>query len=253
MFICGSLKNSTHQVHGLFIYKGVFGYQCLAEAIRKNPGFDGYLYVNDDVIVNYWNWERFGFDPNKIGESSNAFGRADLSSHIPDDWYWWISPFGFNNCKNAVDEIKTMAKISRTYSTSWETFKKNGHGKLYCNNGRSDILFIPGHLALGFQEISNVFYRNHVFLEIAIPTIIRFLSDSKDIQTLPGMYLPGDVRKNDSSVVDSRYFWVTYLAKPLLWFIHPFKLHHYHDHNRDLNVALFKEILVKKTEHLVNC
>ena len=253
IYFCGAFANTTLNVHASGINKGIYGYKCLADAIEMHQGYTGYLYINDDVIVNYWNLEKFGFNFSKVGESSNQFGKVNTAEKMPTNWYWWISPYGFKNCKNAIKEITTFSKQYITYQKKLKTFIQNGDGGQYCYNGRSDILYIPGHLSGAFYDIASTFYKYNVFLEIAIPTIIRFIARESEIRTLHGLYLPGDVRKKDPRVTDSRYFWTAYLKKTSLWFIHPFKLHHYENHNRDLNIELMKRIMIRKTKELTRC
>lgn len=253
IYFCGEIGNETLGVHAAAINKGIYGYKCLSDAIRKNQGYTGYLYINDDVIVNYWNLDRFHFNFSKVGESSNQFGKVNANEATPKNWYWWISPYGFKNCKRAIDDIASMTKQYRIYDRALELFSENGKGRQYCYNGRSDILYIPGRLAGAFHDVSLIFDKYHVFLEIAIPTMIRYIAKNDEISTLHGLYLPGDVRKKDPRVTDSRYFWTSYLTKASLWFIHPFKLHHYEDHNRDLNIELMKRLMIKKTIELTKC
>jgi len=253
IYFCGEVANSTLDVHAAGINKGIYGYKCIADAIKWKQGYMGYLYINDDVILNYWNLVRFGFNMTKVGESSNQFGKVDTEDEMPRDWYWWISPYGFKNCKRAIEEIVSLAKQYDVYDKRLRIFDENGGNRHYCHNGRSDIVFIPGHLAEDFYDIATTFYKYNVFLEITIPTIIRFIARNDDITTLHGLYLPGDVRKKDPRVTDSRYFWTIYLRKDSLWFIHPFKLHHYEDHNRDLSIELMKRIMIRKTSELSRC
>eukprot|EP00794_Sanderia_malayensis_P011728 gene11729-12949_t len=210
IYFCGQYENSTFGIHGSWINKGIYGYKCLADAIDKNPEYTGYFYLNDDVVLNYWNLFKFHFNFNKVGESSNQFGKMSTREAISQNWYWWISPYGFNNCKTAIEEIALLAtRNSKIFKDMLDNFQYNGKDGEYCYNGRSDILYIPGHLARNFYEVSTVFYKHRVFLEIAIPTILRYIALKEDISTLHGMYLPGDVRKKDPRVTDSRYFWTT--------------------------------------------
>ena len=253
IYFCGEVANSTLNIHSARINKGVYGYKCLADAIKWRQGYQGYLYINDDVIVNYWNLEKFGFNMSRVGESSNQFGKVSTDDKMPTNWYWWISPYGFKNCKKAIEEIASLAGSYDVYDKRLKIFNENGRNRHFCHNGRSDIVFIPGHLAGAFYDVAMTFYKYNVFLEIAIPTIIRFIARDDEITTLHGLYLPGDVRKKDPRVTDSRYFWTTYLRRASLWFIHPFKLHHYEDHNRDLNIELMKRIMIRKTVELTQC
>ena len=235
------------------IRRGLFGYECLAEVIRSHHNFDGYFYINDDVILNYWNLVERNFDFDFIWHSNNQYGYANLNESIPTAWYWWVSPYGFNNTKHAVQEIHTLGKRFKIYQQLFQMFVKNGNNLSLVHSGRSDILYIPQKFAMKFQELSRIFYRHQVFLEIAIPTMLRFLTKSNELKVLNGHYIPGDVRKNDQRVIDSRIFWMLYLSKPYIWFIHPFKLHHKNQHNRDLNLLLLKHLLIAKTQRFIQC
>ena len=244
--------NQTYdEVHRFNIVRGIFGYECLANAIRENHetgGYQGYFYINDDVILNFWNLIKIKFDPTVMRTFTNW--RVPLNGTVPSNWYWWVSPFGYDKVQNAVKKIEFLSKMFVPYQKLVDTIRANGHGQLYAYNGRSDIVYIPRLHALKFQELSAIFRREQVFLEIAIPTICRFLAMEKDISHLHGHYIPGDVRKNDSRVIDSRHFWVTYLKNPNLLFIHPFKLQHRNKKNRELNLLLMKNILIKRSRAL---
>lgn len=256
LFICGpkegnkTVENMTH----VFLNKGIYGYKCLSEAIRQYPGNEGYLYINDDVILNYWNLVNSKFDKNLIWESSNQFGKINLKRNLTQSWYWWISPYGVNNTKYAISEVQSFGKIFKMYKDMFYQYKENGNGSYFAYSGRSDVLYIPRKHSIKFQELSQIFYKHGVFLEIAVPTILQFLAPKNEISRLRGHYIPGDVRKDDPRVIDSRYFWSIYLKNEKLWFIHPFKLHHKGHKNRELNLALLEHILVRKTrEFVANC
>lgn len=253
LFICGPRGNkSVPNVTHVFINKGIYGYQCLAEAIRKYPGNEGYFYINDDVILNYWNLAYSRFNKGVIWRSNNQFGRIDLKKNLTQPWYWWVSPYGVNNTKLAIKEIQRFGTQFKMYKDMFIQYKNNGNGSYYAYSGRSDIFYIPRKYSIKFQELAQIFYRNAVFLEIAVPTIIQFLASREEVYQLPGYYIPGDVRKNDPRVIDSRYFWNTYFLNEKTWFIHPFKLHHEGDKNRELNLALLEHILIRKTTDFIS-
>ena len=237
-------------VHEFNIVRGIFGYECLANAIRENHelGFEGYFYINDDVILNFWNLIKIKFDLTKIW-SFTTF-KAPLYGKTPTHWYWWISPFGFEKVRNAVKQIQSLSGRFPSYKRVMDTYQSNGNGSVYAYNGRSDIVYVPRQYAIQFQDLSSIFRREDVFLEIAIPTITRFLALERNIKTLHGHYIPGDVRKNDTRVTDSRHFWVTYLKNPNLLFIHPFKLQHRYENNRELNILLMRHILIKRSRDI---
>jgi len=254
LFFCGPTSNITHpNVTQIDINKGIYGYHCLATAFREKYWYKGYFYINDDVILNYWNLIGEKFDTDSIWQSNNQFGRVSLQEKSPTSWYWWVSPYGFKNVVTATEEIYNLSKRYTLFKKLYDTYLLNGKGVPYANNGRSDIVYIPRKYMLNFQELSNIFYKQKAFLEIVLPTILRYLAPSSEILTLKGFYIPGDVRKNDLRVIDSRYFWSKYLANYRLWFIHPFKLHHNQNKNRDLNLALMREILIERTRKYTTC
>jgi len=252
LFICGPQGNtSVENVTQVPINRGIFGYHCLAEAIRRHPGYEGYFYINDDVILNYWNLLKGRFDKQIIWRSNNQFGKINLLENLTQPWYWWVSPYGVNNTKNAIRNIQKLGTKFKMYKDMFLQYRQNGNGSYFAYSGRSDIVYIPRKYSIKFQELAQIFYRNSVFLEIAIPTMLQFLAPSADISQLPGYYIPGDVRKNDPRVVDARYFWSTYFVHERTWFIHPFKLHHEADKNRELNLALMERILIRKTKEFI--
>ena len=253
LLFCGPPHNTTRS--GILIvdvYRGILGYECLGRAIREHPGYKGYFYINDDVILNYWNF--LDFDRGKIWESSFSFGSTPIYEPANSNWYWWISPYGLNNCRRACEDVANMnsgpKKLNVKYHIS--ALFKNSNGTLRCFSGRSDILYIPYKHAKAFSILSEIFYERKVFLEIAIPTMIRFLERNDNIGRLPGYYIPGDVRKGDPRVTDSRFFWFVYFPKNKLWFIHPFKLHQ-HELDSKFNMVMLKFILIEKVKSLTNC
>ena len=253
LLFCGPPHNTARSgILTVEIYKGFLGYECLGRAIREHPGYKGYFYISDDVILNYWNFP--DFDREKIWESSFSFGSTPVYELESSDWHWWISPYGLNNCRRACEDVANMNSGPKKLSVKYHfnTLFKNSNGTLRCFKSRSDILYIPQKLAKAFSILSETFYERKVFLEIAIPTMIRFLERSENIGRLPGYYIPGDVRRGDPRATDSRFFWFVYFPKNKLWFIHPFKLHQ-HELDSKFNLVMLKFILIEKVKALTNC
>ena len=253
LLFCGPSHNTTRPgILTVDIYRGVLGYECLGRAIREHPGYRGYFYISDDVILNYWNFP--DFDREKIWESSFSFGSTPVYEPASTGWYWWVSPYGLNNCRRACEDVANMnfgaKKLNVKYHLS--TLSKNSNGSLRCFSGRSDILYIPRKHAKAFSILSETFYEQKVFLEIAIPTMIRFLERNENIGRLSGYYIPGDVRRSDPRVTDSRFFWFVYFPKNKIWFIHPFKLHG-HELDSKFNLVMLKYILIDKVKSFMNC
>ena len=52
--VCGPQKSEHFDILQVdFGHGGHYSYECLGKAIRLHPGYRGYLFVNDDMIVNW--------------------------------------------------------------------------------------------------------------------------------------------------------------------------------------------------------
>lgn len=157
IILCGPEANSEYGVHQVNISKRYFGYYCLATAIREKPNFEGYLYVNDDMIVNFWNLANF--NKNRIWEGPRSTITVD-SYRPPEVWYWWKSRWGMSRCNETFYEIFQLMRKSENLSRlkkALQILKKNGEGRYLCNRGRSDISYLPGKFTEIFKLLADIF------------------------------------------------------------------------------------------------
>eukprot|EP00112_Aurelia_sp_Birch-Aquarium-sp1_P012029 Seg2527.3 transcript_id=Seg2527.3/GoldUCD/mRNA.D3Y31 product="putative glycosyltransferase STELLO1" protein_id=Seg2527.3/GoldUCD/D3Y31 len=194
--------------------RGFYGYQCLALAIKRRPGFTGYLYINDDMIINWWVF--LDLDKSKIWtgklvkpEESTPVGAAPKSK-------WWKRADTARRCTEAFLEIEQdkSEKLLKQYY-------RNTNNERVCVNSWSDIFYIPAHHSETFMELSTIFYDHLVFVEAAVQMILFYLDNQFNMVLLPGLYLP-----------DKFGYGVDYGLPGLAWsvytrelaFIHPYKL-----------------------------
>lgn len=249
LLFCGPPHNTTRpDILTVDIIKGFLGYECLGRAIRQHPGHQGYLYISDDVILKYWNFP--DFDREMIWESYSIISYP-VNEPAGTQWYWLNTPYGLKSCQRACKDVSNI-HASETFNSTFllNTLLKNSNGTLRCFGGRSDVLYIPRKHANLFAVISETFFKQKVFLEIAVPTINRFLERNENIGLLPGSYIPGG--KNDPETSDGRFLWYVYLSNDDLCFIHPFKLHR-DELDTKFNLAMFKFILLEKVKAITNC
>jgi len=250
LLFCGPPHNTTRPgIVMVDIVKGFLGYECLDKIIREYPGYEGYFYISDDVILKYWNFPEF--DREKIWESSFLVSNP-INEAPRTNWYWWNTQYGLNNCRRACENVAQMTLKERKLNGTrlLNNLLKNGNGKLRCFGSRSDVLYIPQRHAKAFAILSKTFYKHKVFLEIAVPTINRLLEQNENIARLPGHYLPG--RLADPRASDSRFFWYLYFSHSEYRFIHPFKLHR-EGLDSKFNLVMFKFVFIEKIKTLTNC
>ncbi|XP_022794903.1 probable glycosyltransferase STELLO1 [Stylophora pistillata] len=234
----------------------------MSRAMEKYPGYEGYLLIGDDVILNYWNL--IGMDRNKIWEGPKV--PILLKYTQPENWSWWNSPYGKSTCQKAYDDIWNLYNSSTTETLSnmsslsvkgtvhsrsvlgnikgsIDLSKQNRNWTFLCPRGRSDIFYLPRKFADEFKTLSDIFYKYRTFLEIAVPTMCRIIDKEDNFEYIPGIYMPGVGDKQ------SDFLWKTY--NTTLAFIHPFKLRYEHD--GAMNKALLKSWIMEYSNSLSIC
>ena len=215
--------------------RGFYGYQCLALAIKERPGFAGYLYVNDDMIVNWWMF--LGLDKSRIWTGSLVKMSESTRVGVAAKTNWWKRAESARRCSEAFLEIETEMGEERL-----KQYYRNTDNERVCVNGWSDIFYIPAELAEQFVDISTVFYDHLVFVEAAVQMSLFFLDDKKNFILLNGIYLP------------DKFGWgVDYGSPALAWqtytrdvtFIHPYKLSakENRDNFRDILIGVSDQVL----------
>ncbi|KAK3697218.1 hypothetical protein QZH41_001297 [Actinostola sp. cb2023] len=239
-------------VEHVYHHKGYFAYMCLTRAMDKYPaeytGFHGYLIISDDVMFNFWNF--MNFDRRRIWEGPKVPIQY-VGFRPSGKWYWWKSRWGMAQCQKAYNEIWSLRMALNVWSAmnvtkSLETLAKNGNGRRACYRGRSDVFYIPRRFSEMFQLLAHTFYKHNVFLEIAVPTILRMLDLEDNFEYIPGIYLPG--RANDSFVKDSKHFRKIYSKDD--YFVHPMKLNYA---DADMNKAFLETSVLNYIVRITNC
>ena len=94
---------------------------------------------------------------------------------------------------------------------------QNGKGKARCGKGWSDFFYIPARFSSQYRALDAIAYRNSLFLEISVTTILRCLDIEENFEKTGGVYLP-DLNAGTDSVT----FWSIY--NRFIIHIHPFKM-----------------------------
>ena len=205
--------------------RGFLTQECVGKSIRLYPNFRGYLMVNDDMLVNWWNFAKLSKD--KIWQGArvkyeNAYMIGQKS--IPDDWFWKLPENGARSCEKAYSDIlhlKTDRVFGKDVSKLLKTNFLNGRNKTMCFRTWSDFVYIPGKLSKKFELLCSYFFKHKVFLEIAFPTIFSFLVKWEDTEKVYGVYLPDTHGFIDFTLPEN--VWPQYSER--IPFLHPVKIH----------------------------
>lgn len=125
------------------------------------------LYVHDDVIITRSLVKRFNnqwihgnFSPTK----NNCLHK---DGRVLGNW-----PISWPHAKRSEKELKNVI-LDPNFNRIWK-----GSSSLPCSWGQSDILYLPlhnkNHRTL-FIYLCQLFYKHHVFIETAIPTILAIM------------------------------------------------------------------------------
>ena len=240
--ICGPVKDPKYKiiiVEHPVMQRGFYGYQCLALAIKKRPGFAGYLYVNDDMIINWWTM--LDLDKTKIWTGSKVSLAKGVQIGTTAKSKWWKRAHTARRCTEAFNDIENDGQSAPLI----QQFYKNTDNERICVNGWSDIFYIPYVHSELFAKLSTIFYDHLVFLEAAVQTIMLFLDDTQKVVLLNGLYLPDKVGYG-VDYTNPSVAWQMYSND--LTFIHPYKLD---GDNTTKNKDLFRELIVDVSDNIV--
>ncbi len=153
------------QVHKVNTGLGYFLHEVLEHALTEFPNYDGYLILQDDCILNFWNY--LSYDLDKIWLAVRANNQRNLFFSIRNangtctgdqTWIWW--PIYFEAVWNAHAKFNTQ----ELYFLQKNVGEDNIPG-IWC-----DLFYIPGRFRDATLRLSELLKK--VFCEIAIPTML---------------------------------------------------------------------------------
>ena len=196
---------------------GYFGFMCLVEAVRRKPGFSGYFYVNDDVIINWFYFYKLDRskiwfpEPHRIGEHSMLSMKMDSPG--------WENASYLERCFKAFAEMESDPRMLKMNAT--KIYLENVENKRICSGGFSELVYIPARFAKRYEFIAQKFYDHHVLSDVSIPMSILMLDSIRNMVDIPGVVLETfDIR--GPWKLDTFNQWIHYTNKTS--FLHPFKL-----------------------------
>lgn len=142
---------------------GYYSYHSLTVAYARYPTYDGYFLINDDALLvqSKFEAERFlwrWYYPFAVGEPGRA---CQVKPLFP--WSW-----NALSCRQALGAFTEMCGDQFTTQCG-------GRHALY--SGQADMYYVPARLMGRYVSWATVFLKYKVFLEIAVPTILKAIVD----------------------------------------------------------------------------
>ncbi|XP_028418409.1 uncharacterized protein LOC114543756 [Dendronephthya gigantea] len=248
--VCGPKASTKFEVLAVdFGPRGYYSFECLGKAMRIHPGYRGYMFVNDDMIVNWWNFAKLDKDKIWKGAEIDQSAAHEVSQRpVRNDWMWWRKENGLKNCEKVFQKLNDARNESLNIDVPrlLRTHYRNGKNRTMCFRTWSDFAYVPGRLRREFEALSRIFFENKVFLEIAFPTILSMLNDWKCWENANGLYLPEIFGFQDFSNV--KYVWPKFSRD--VTFLHPVK---FFGNKGYQNRRIFNSRVLPYVKHYTNC
>ncbi|KAG0043384.1 hypothetical protein BGZ83_011470 [Gryganskiella cystojenkinii] len=147
---------------------GATGYRSLIGAMEKYPDYKGYLYTNDDTVLNVFQIARF--DQDKVWKQVPDLATAihDRSKPHPKEWhvgrpegaeYMWDKP----ETGNMWSDPTSLTDKQRQRIAAFT--KVDGPVDI---RAFVDAVYVPGRIAVELTDVLKRFLKHNAFLELAV-------------------------------------------------------------------------------------
>ncbi|KAF9158319.1 hypothetical protein DFQ26_007758, partial [Actinomortierella ambigua] len=184
--------------------QGFTSYRNLADAIDKYPNYTGYLYTNDDTLLNVYQLTEF--DQDKVWKLVPDPDKDvhQLYKSPPDDWYQWSKPQGLKMWSDPTSlTAEQKARIAKFCKVDGPV------------NVRSfaDGVYVPRRIGTELSAVFKRFLVHDVFLEHAVGLALIAVEPTENWVSWKETYL----------WLEDRPKWRSYL-EPDMTLLHPVKI-----------------------------
>ena len=248
--LCGPEKHQSFDTLVVKHNTGLLAYECMRQAMVLRIGFHGYLYFDEELILNWWTLGRYDWDKIWTGSGPPEIEDAvKIGGEIPAKaWGGWKEQDNLEHCHNAYMEMANKGRIDPKMKQFVETHRHNGNYEKFCYQAWSDIFYIPRKFRESFIQLSTIYYKFKVNLEIAVPMIVISLDLRQNIETLDGLYMPDKYGIPDFS--NGVLFWREYNFH--ITFLGPFRRHNLHRETVFLTKDIFKKFIMAYVKLLIS-
>lgn len=184
--------------------RGWLGYKSLMAAMEEYPNFKGYLYTNDDTVLNIHKLATF--DQDQVWKKVPAFPDDihDRSKEPVVPWYHW-------NRKESADMWNDATPFTTEQRQRVRDFTKvEGPVDI---KAFADAVYVPRRISVELNQLLTRFLKHSVFLEMAVGLALVAIEPTENWVNWNETYLWEDDRPH----------WQDYL-RPQLGILHPVKL-----------------------------
>ena len=220
LFLIGPKENTRLKIYGNGLFsKGYYAYHSMKIAIELFPPESGYVYAgyfeaNDDSCL----------QPTLLGHENHDRAMSEKSHPWYKNQTWmWNAMYNMNRTRfstaflNAVSEVESDSLL--------HSYCRFNFSQLH--RGWGDFFYFPKSNLTAFLDLERVMYKHYVFLENAVPFIMRCIKANVIMDCNHGAMPEREVcshlhpvkfsRSKERRICVNRIMNITLLEKPDTW------------------------------------
>ena len=184
------------RVTALPTQKGYYIAEVLKDVLTKYPDYEGYLFLEDDCVLNMWNC--FSFDTQKIWILPNFNRNLNVTQYHIDffianvvtgyegsQWGWWF-PHSYEPAKKAYYTLLPSDVAILEHNIGYKNI---------CS-ASADMFYFPGRLSKQVMRLADHF--KNVYIEIMVPTLLACMDYKENWEKVTIIWgvAEGDLQRN---------------------------------------------------------
>ncbi|KAF9926146.1 hypothetical protein BGZ67_008252, partial [Mortierella alpina] len=158
---------------------GNTGYRSLVDAMEKYPNYKGYLYTNDDTVLNVFQIAEF--DQNKVWKQvpDLAVDLRDRSKPPPYPWHWEMQ-----ESTNMWNDPTSLTDKQREMITTFTKIDGPADIRSFC-----DAVYVPSRISAELTGALKRFLKHNVFLELSVGLALISVEPTENWESWKESYL----------------------------------------------------------------
>ncbi len=186
------------EVQTVDLYFGVYSIRTLADALSRFPQYEGYLFLQDDCMMNPWNYADLDLDklwlavsrypypgsyqnsppPSWLPDFDKKMGQLDflhasLDGKYREHWGWWVPH---------VYGLAAIQKAAPFLPAAFQAQLEKNVGKNMAVAQTCDMFYIPARFRKESLQLCRIFW--DVFYEISVPMMFCCLDSMENWEFL---------------------------------------------------------------------